>query len=268
MKEEYDNTINTDNTLFTMKSMTWQQYASRTEDILIIPIGSTEQHGPHLPLSVDTVLAEEFSIRIAKQVHGVVAPSLNYGYKSKPFSGGGPLFPGTIDLNGLTLQLLVQDLIDEFVRDGFHRILLFNAHYENEPFIVEAMDLCSGKYGSKIRLWSANWWDALSDDVIDLIFDEVPFPGWALEHAAVTETSLMLHFKPELVSASLPLQTEPVTPAFCYRYPVIPGDIPPTGVLSTAASSSAMKGKIIVDHAITNIVNYLEEEKNETCMGI
>ena len=70
--------------------------------------------------------------------------------ESKPFSGGGPLFPGTIDLNGLTLQLLIQDLIDEFVRDGFHRILLFNAHYENEPFVVEAMDLCSGKYGNQV----------------------------------------------------------------------------------------------------------------------
>ncbi len=256
-----------ENNLYDMKNMTWEQYASRTEDILIIPVGSTEQHGPHLPLCVDTVLAEEFSLRIAKQVHGIVAPTLNYGYKSKPFSGGGPLFPGTIDLNGLTLQLLVQDLIDEFVRDGFHRILLFNAHYENEPFIVEAMDLCSGKYGKQVKLWSTNWWDPLSDDIIDLIFDEVPFPGWALEHAAVTETSLMMYFKPELVRTPLPVQAEAAKPSFCYRYPVEPGDIPPTGLLSTSVSSSAEKGKMIADHAIKNIVNYLEE-KDETRMGI
>ena len=100
-----------------MKDMTWTEYAGRKEDILILPIGATEQHGPHLPLCVDTVLAEEFSYRIAGQVDGIVAPALCYGYKSKPFSGGGPLFPGTIDLNGQTLQNLVQDVIDEFVRD-------------------------------------------------------------------------------------------------------------------------------------------------------
>ena len=50
-----------------MKDMTWTEYAGKKEDILILPIGATEQHGPHLPLCVDTVLAEEFSYRIAGQ---------------------------------------------------------------------------------------------------------------------------------------------------------------------------------------------------------
>ncbi len=59
-----------------MKDMTWTEYAGRKEDILILPIGATEQHGPHLPLCVDTVLAEEFSYRIAGQVDGIVAGPL------------------------------------------------------------------------------------------------------------------------------------------------------------------------------------------------
>ena len=97
--------------------------------------------------------------------------------------------------------------------------------------------------------------------MIDLIFDEVPFPGWALEHAAVTETSLMMYFKPKLVRYPLPAQAEHAKPAFCYKYPVESGDIPSTGILSTAVSSSVAKGKLIADHAIKNIVNYLEEKK-------
>lgn len=256
MKKTIESAANTDSALL-MKNMTWEEYASRTDDILIIPVGSTEQHGPHLPLCVDTVLAEEFSLRIAGQTNAVVAPALNYGYKSKPFSGGGPLFPGTIDLNGHTLQTLVQDLIDEFVRDGFRKILLFNAHYENEPFIVEAMDLCSARYGNRVTLWVTNWWDCLSGDVIGQVFDEVPFPGWALEHAAVTETSLMMYFRPELVRSPLPDPAEPVEVPFYYRYPPKPGDIPPTGVLSSAASSSAEKGQIIAEYAVNAIVTYL-----------
>ena len=75
-----------------MKDMTWFEYAERTNDWFILPVGAVEQHGPHLPLYVDTILAEEFAERIAETIHGVVAPSLSYGYKSKPFSGGSRWF--------------------------------------------------------------------------------------------------------------------------------------------------------------------------------
>lgn len=242
-----------------MEEMTWMEFADRTDDIIILPIGATEQHGPHLPLCVDQVLAREFALRIAKKVHGITAPTLSYGYKSKPFSGGGPLFPGTIDLNGLTLQNLVQDIIDEFVRDGFHKILLFSAHFENEPFIVEAMDMCSARYGEKVQLLLMNWWDPMSPELIDKIFDEVPFPGWALEHAAVTETSLMMYFAPEMVRADLIADVEPVVPGFCYQYPIDKNSIPASGVLAAAKSSSAQKGQWIAEDVVANIEAYLEQ---------
>lgn len=243
-----------------MKDMTWTEYAGRKEDILILPIGATEQHGPHLPLCVDTVLAEEFSYRIAGQVDGIVAPALCYGYKSKPFSGGGPLFPGTIDLNGQTLQNLVQDVIDEFVRDGFRRILLFNAHFENEPFVVEAMDLCSARHGDRVRLLLMNWWDPMSPNMIGRIFDQVPFPGWALEHAAITETSLMMYVAPELVRQDLIADVRKTDPGFCYRYPIDKDSIPSNGVLATARSSSAQKGQWIVEDVVSNISDFIRRE--------
>lgn len=140
-----------------MENMTWREFAKKKDDVIILPIGSTEQHGPHLPTCVDTVIANGFAYRIAEKINGVVAPALSYGYKSKPLSGGGPLFPGTIDLNGATLQALVMDIIDEFVRDGFTKIFILSAHFENEAFIVEAMDLCSAKYGDKVQLLLTNW---------------------------------------------------------------------------------------------------------------
>lgn len=263
MNQTRDNTANTHTSLL-MKNMTWEEYAARTGDILIIPIGSTEQHGPHLPLCVDTVLAEEFSLRIAGQLNGLAAPALSYGYKSKPFSGGGPLFPGTIDLNGHTLQLLIQDLIDEFVRDGFQKILLFNAHYENEPFILEAMDLCSARYKEQVTLWETNWWDCLPEEIIGQVFDEEPFPGWDLEHAAVTETSLMMYFRPELVRSPLPALAESVKVPFYHRYPPKTGDIPPAGILSSAASSSAEKGRIIAEYAVKSIAAHLKNMQEES----
>ena len=244
---------------FKMTNMTWQEFAKKKDDVIILPIGATEQHGPHLPTCVDAVLAEEFSYRIAEKVNGVVAPTLSYGYKSKPLSGGGPLFPGTIDLNGATLQALVMDIIDEFVRDGFTKIFIMSAHFENEPFVVEAMDLCSAKYGDKVKIVLTNWWDPMSPDMIDKVFDEVPFPGWALEHAAVTETSLMMYFAPELVREDQILDTENATPGTYFKYPIDKDLVPETGVLASAKSSSAERGKLMVDDIIPNIVKIIEE---------
>lgn len=242
-----------------MENMTWQEFAKKKDDVIILPIGATEQHGSHLPTCVDSVLAREFAYRVAEKINGVVAPTISYGYKSKPLSGGGPLFPGTIDLNGATLQALVMDIIDEFVRDGFTKIFILSAHFENEAFIVEAMDLCSAKYGDKVKLLLTNWWDPMSPDVIDKVFDEVPFPGWALEHAAVTETSLMMYFAPALVREDKILDTENASPATYFRYPIEKDIVPETGILASAKSSSAARGKIIVDDVIPNIIKIVEE---------
>ncbi|MBW4873444.1 MAG: creatininase [Paeniclostridium sp.] len=244
---------------FKMRNMTWQEFAKKKDDVIILPIGATEQHGPHLPTCVDAVLAEEFAYRIAEKINGVVAPTLSYGYKSKPLSGGGPLFPGTIDLNGATLQALVMDIIDEFVRDGFTKIFILSAHFENEAFIIEAMDLCSAKYGDKVKLLLTNWWDPMSPDVIDKVFDEVEFPGWALEHAAVTETSLMMYFAPELVREDKIMDIENASPATYYRYPIEKDIVPETGILASAKSSSAERGKIIVDDVISNIIKIIDK---------
>ena len=233
-----------------ISGMTWQEFAASKNRILILPIGSTEQHGSHLPLSVDTVLAEHFADLLAEEVGGVVAPTLSYGYKSKPRSGGGPLFPGTIDLNGTTLQNLIFDLLLEYAADGYHKIFIMNAHFENEAFVEEAMDLASRKLGDGTRFVMSNWWDPVPQAQIDLLFDEAPFPGWALEHAAITETSLMMYFAPELVRADKIENIQPITPPLYAEYPVRKDLIPETGVLATALSSSAEKGRIIVDAAL------------------
>lgn len=244
-----------------VKYMTWMEYAKRTDDWFILPVGAVEQHGPHLPLYVDTILAEAFAEKIAEEIHGVVAPVLCYGYKSKPFSGGGPLFPGTIDLNGRTLQYMIEDIVEEAVKDGFKKILVFSAHFENEAFIAEALDISSRRLGDSVTLLLMNWWDPMSPQMIGEIFDRIPFPGWALEHAAITETSLMMYFAPELVHVDKIVERENAVPGFCYRYPIDPQSIPSDGCLATAQSSSAEKGRKIVEDVVKNVVGYLEKER-------
>lgn len=243
-----------------MDNITWMEFNERkNESVVILPIGAMEQHGPHLPLSVDAVIAKEFSIALAKKINGLVMPTLSYGYKSQPLSGGGPLFPGTIDLNGETLVKLVDDILCELVKDGVKKILVLNAHFENEAFVLEAIDLVSNKYKDAVTIVETNWWDPLPNEVIDKVFDEVEFPGWAFEHAAITETSLMLYFAPEIVHMDRMVDTKGATPCAYHKYPIDKSTIPESGVLATARTSTAEKGKIIVDSVLEQLVSIVEE---------
>ena len=243
-----------------MHDMTWSEFDSSKNKVIILPIGATEQHAMHLPLNTDSKIAENFALHLAKEIDAVIMPTLCYGYKSKPLSGGGPLFPGTIDLNGETVIKLVYDILMEIVRDGFTKIFIMNAHYENEAFIVEAMDLVNRDTNGKAVIVASNWWDPMPGKVIDEVFNEVPFPGWAFEHAAVTETSLMMYFAPELVKFERNVEVGETEALPYFRYPLYKEDVPETGALASANSSSSEKGKIIVDNVIPELVKIFNKE--------
>lgn len=82
--------------------------AART---VVWPIGATEQHGPHLPLSVDSVLAEEFARQIAAELDGITLPVQSIAARSLPQSGGGLSFPGTLYVNGDTLVRFLREAL-------------------------------------------------------------------------------------------------------------------------------------------------------------
>ncbi len=235
--------------------MNWQQYKQCAEDgLLILPVGSTEQHSVHLPLCVDTLLAERFSEQLAERLSAYVAPTINYGYKSQPSSGGGPLFPGTIDLNGQTLVHLVRDILAELLDDGWKKILILNAHFENQAFLMEAADLVVRRNTTEFpKIMVTAWFDHVSNDVIPQVWDEVPFPGWELEHAAILETSAMLYYAPELVNQNAYLN-EGLSGLPKYAiFPPDPNLVPASGTLSPARSSSAEKGRIMIECALNGV---------------
>ncbi|WP_270659172.1 creatininase [Paraclostridium bifermentans] len=244
-----------------MANMTWYEFNERkNKDVVILPVGSVEQHGPHLPLFTDTIISEGFANLLGDKVNGIVIPSINYGYKSQPASGGGPLFPGTIDLNGATLINLVKDIIEELIRDGVRKIALVNSHFENQAFLLEAIDLVSKNMPSDTKIIMMSWWDLISQDTIDKIFDEVEFPGWALEHAAITETSLILKFRPELVHMDR-LIDEKIEEVPTYQVYPIPKDlVPQSGLLSIGRTSSAQKGEVIVEEALNKMIGIVKKE--------
>lgn len=246
-----------------MSSMTWPQYQSLLASgkvPVFLPVGALEQHGPHLPLGTDGLLASAMATRVAAEVGGVVAPALSYGYKSQPKCGGGQHFTGTTSLDAATLIGQTRDMVREFVRHGVQQLVIVNGHYENQWFLIEGIDLglrdCPG---TKLQVMRLDYWDFCTEATLAKVFP-TGFPGFALEHAAVIETSMMLHLYPELVRLSL-IPNEPSAQFPPYEtYPAHTQWVPASGVLSSARGATLEKGVLITDEVVGRIAAAVRTE--------
>ena len=125
---------------------------------------------------------------------------------------------------------------------------------------MEAIDLVSKNMPDDTKIIMMSWWDLITQSTIDKIFDEVEFPGWALEHAAITETSLILKFRPDLVHMDR-LIDEKIEEVPTYQvYPIPKNLVPQSGLLSIGRTSSAAKGELIVEEALSKMVEIVNKE--------
>jgi creatinine amidohydrolase len=232
-----------------MSSLTWVEYQQRLQDrqtVVFIPCGALEQHGPHLPLGTDALLSTAVAQSVAERSGGIVAPTFSYGYKSQPKSGGGQHFPGTTSLDGQTLSHMMRDVVLELARQGALKLVVVDGHYENQWFLTEGIELALRQVGvdSGLRVMRLEYWDFFTEAVLDKVFPE-GFPGYALEHAAVIETSLMLHFYPDLVRLDLIPDEKPAEFPPYDVFPLRPEWVPRSGVLSSAKTASVEKGIVM-----------------------
>jgi creatinine amidohydrolase len=226
--------------------------------VLVVPVGAVEQHGPHLPLTVDTEIPVRIACLLAERRKVIVAPAVSYGARSLPQSGGGPSFPGTIYIRGSVLTEYLKDVIAGYLAAGFASIVVLNGHYENEGFIFEALELCrqEGKLeGAKII--AAGWWSLVSNATLVKLFGD-RFPGWHAEHASACETSLMLHFKSDLVGPTRVDNPTPPRPGI-YRFPTDSSDISNRGVLGSSSPATAGIGMALCEEICAQLVALIEE---------
>ncbi|MDQ4490926.1 creatininase [Sinomonas sp. ASV486] len=216
---------------------------------IIIPVGSVEQHGPHLPLNTDVLLSKAMSEQLARSLNGLVAAPIVYGYKSQQRSGGGNHLGGTTSLDATTLIAIARTLVLEFARHGASRIIFLNGHYENYQFLYEGAEQATSELAARGQDVSAvlvSYWDFVGQETIDEIYRGA-FPGWDVEHGGVLETSLMLHLHPELVRLDKVMD---LPPALLPRYdvlPVRPELTPASGCLSSAAAASEAAGELLLE---------------------
>lgn len=246
--------------------MTWPEAAEaiKAKRILLLPIGAFEQHGPHLPLCVDTTLPSGILERVAEKTNAVVAPSFNYGYKSLLRSGGGPHFPGSLGLKGSTMITVVSEIVSGFIDQGWEKILVLDWHLENVPFTYEGIDEALKQHkdfpGKIIRIDNPNGLGVASDPGLDEYLFGKDFPGWAVEHAAIWETSAMMEIAPELVRTEKTVDGFPPNPFDYDVFPVPADAAPKTGVFWKASMASPEKGKRLVNAVVNAIVSVIDKE--------
>jgi creatinine amidohydrolase len=233
-----------------MAELSWTAYARRVEAgaPVIVPVGSTEQHALHLPLGCDALLVGEMAKRAARRVGALVAPTVSYGYKSQPRSGGGNHFPGTTSFDGETLTFAIRDVVRELARHGVRKVVVLDGHYENGMFLTEGIDLALRDLKAwgidGVRVLKMLYCETVKQETLDLIFPN-GFPGMALEHAANLETSMMLHLFPHLVDRdAIPSDPPHAFPPYDI-YPTPEGHVRASGVLSTAAAATAEFGRLL-----------------------
>jgi creatinine amidohydrolase len=161
----------------------------KTHHTVIIPTGSTEQHGPHAPLLTDVLIPQEVARRVAPSIGAVVAPSINYAL-SYPHVG----FVGLVHIRIPTFMSLVEDLCHSFAVAGFKRIIFLNGHYDNTYAIAYACANAAEKLPRDVKAFPINYWDGMSRE------ESAEFFG--LEnglHANAAETSAVLAIDPKLV---------------------------------------------------------------------
>lgn len=225
-----------------LASLTSPGAAERRDRVLVIPLGSTEQHGPHLPLTTDTDiavgLAQDLSTVLPDRV--VLAPALPFGS-----SGEHEAFAGTLSIGQEATEHLLVELCRSATRTWPH-VLLLSAHGGNAAPLARALERLRTE-GRDVRGWSPSW------------------PGDA--HAGRTETSVMLELAPESVAlakaspgATAPLRE--LMPALVQGGVAAVSD---NGVLGDPAGASVAEGRELLASAVAQltviVMAWLDEDR-------
>jgi creatinine amidohydrolase len=170
-----------------LQEMSWMDVAEylKTNDMVIVPLGSTEQHGPHMPLGTDFYEAMGMSKKISAKTGVVVAPVLLSGY-SIYHSG----FAGSLSLKPETMEEVLFETAEMLMKYGFRRFMFFNYHGGNrivESKVIHRINHTTEAYAVAIGAGAS--FQTYSDDIKG-VYDT---------HAGIYETSIMLYLEPELV---------------------------------------------------------------------
>lgn len=176
-----------------------------TSALAVIPIGATEQHGPHLATGMDfftvEALAREAATIAGNEIDVVVAPALPFGSSHHHL-----VFGGTLSFTTETYRRMLYELVESLVTDGFTRIFLLNGHGGNHELAQLAVRDIVLRY--PVRAAAGSYWNIAWADLVAAGVEPARLPG----HAGEFETSIMMSLRPDLVARELPSRPLPEHP--------------------------------------------------------
>lgn len=233
--------------------MTWAEVEAMEKDkIVILPLGSFEQHGRHLPFLTDTLIVKAISEKVeaAKKEKVLLLPPLWLGYS--PHHLG---FPGTVTIEWHTYIQLLCQILSNLIKIGFRKILVLNAHDGNDCMVRVALREVRRTFDGMENLhlvMMSNW--SVTEKML---------------HACEVETSLMLYLHPELVKME---EAEANVKEFHSEFYSFDFDKPDrvtvdysfkeaskTGALGHPSSASAQEGEWLIEKIVTETIQFIEE---------
>lgn len=227
-------------------------------DTIMLPIGSVEQHGPHLPLLTDSMVVDWIAEKAAENCEGVlVAPIIYYGVSDNHID-----FPGTGSVSSDTLNHMVIDVGVSLLNHGFKNLILLNGHGGNNATVaISAHEIrkITGKFVGLIT------WPSMVIEAEKTLESEIVW------HADEGETSTVLWIDPSVVKMERAVKEDPkpiphfeFTHEALFSNPVDQGlprtkDITNSGIIGDATLATPEKGKLILEEAVRNLAKTITD---------
>lgn len=221
---------------------------------VLLPLGSVEQHGPHLPVGTDTLIAHQLAMAVGERMGDqcIVLPPLWYGDSPHHMS-----FPGTITLRAETYLRVISEIAGSLYQHGLQNLLILNGHGGNiGPLRTVVADLAR-EHGRSPRV--VTYWDVLDLEIREF-FEQ---PELACGHACALETSLALHLFPQMVRTDqIPKQRSGDRgPHMFGGKPVVEGldfgVYSANGVIGDPSQGSAERGQRLFERIVHQLVEIL-----------
>ena len=247
--------------------MTWPEIGRVTQEdrVAVVPIGTLEDHGHHLPIDTDVRIIDGICSRACARVPDkvVLLPSVTHGYSPHHLD-----FPGPITIRWDVFVEYLLGITRSLVAHGFHRLILANGHGSNGPLVNMAARLTIVEHPEVI---ACDYFYLTTPKALEVLRQvrESEFPG-GMAHACELETSFYLHLDPSLVQMDKAVKDIgfPASDYFYYDWSDGPGSmmeywstLSKTGTMGDPTLATAAKGDALMDAAVTELVAVIEEMK-------
>jgi creatinine amidohydrolase len=236
------------------ESLTWPEIAALRDcghDMVLLPIGATEQHGPHLPVNTDSLFAAACCMYASAKTRIPVLPTLSYGCSL----GHTDKWPGTLSLYPETLAATIREIAEFLIRTGFRKLLIVNSHWGNTSTLRTAIDRTRFDHAGSFSIGLKNSFEFTRGIWNQFIDDGEDF------HANRAETALMLFLDPQAVRTDKIEDDPDRTPGKVFTY-VVPQTSKNglTGYPSRATAEDGRKLFLEMAEALTAIATSAQTE--------